>query len=112
MIFAIMAFVYVTNPSKSYKLDIEHYLQNTSKTESDRLQLIEEPAPSDSVLVSFVSTDTHILDEARENAHDPLAEVQAVVIGWEWTLAMPDDTGLPFDHQNRYAEPILCRPAK
>jgi len=93
-------------------IDIEYFLANEGKAESDRLRLVEEPAPNDSVLVSFISTDTQILDEAREYAHDPLAEVQAVVIGWEWTLAMPDDTGLPFDHQNRYAEPVLCRSAK
>ncbi len=98
---------YVTNPDKDYELDIKYAIENEHKPESERLKLIEKVPPKDSVLVAFVSMDTSLLDEIRDAVHDPLAEVQAVVIGWEWTLAMPDGTGLPFDHPNRYEGKIL-----
>lgn len=98
---------YVTNPDKDYELDTAFAVENAHLPESERLKLIEGKRPKDSVLVTFVLMNTALLDEIRPLVHDSLAEVQAVVIGWEWTLGMPDGTGLPFDHPNRYEDRII-----
>jgi hypothetical protein len=64
--------------------------------------------PTQSVFTTFVSFASEHIDEARKNMRDDApADLDGVVLFWEWTESSPDNPRFPFDHENRYNQRLM-----